>query len=486
MRFLRKSLIGLFLLAVTLGLLTYAGQTIYSSVQARLNKEQHQRPARERVFAVNVSELRMENVTPVLTAFGEVRSRRTLDVRATASGTVVELFEGFEEGGHVEAGQLLVRVDPADAQAALDVARTDLQEAEAELRDAERALVLAQDDRAGAEEQLRLREQALIRQETVRERGFGSDALVEEAEFAVASARQTLLSKRQALASAESRVDTARTQRARAEIALAEAERTLADTEIYAEFTGTLSGVTLVEGGLVANNEQIAQLIDPDQLEVSFRVSTPQYKRLLDDTGALIRAPVAVTLDAYGADLVATGVITRESAAVAEGQTGRLLFARLEGARGFRPGDFVTVEVEEPVLENVARLPATALDANGTILVIGADDRLEVAEVRLLRRQGDDVIVAAPGLEGRQVVAERSPLLGEGIKVRAIAPQAAGDAPAEPEMVELTPERRAALIAFIEGNSFMPDDAKQRVLAQLSQDKVPARTVERIESRMGG
>ena len=32
----------------------------------------------------------------------------------------------------------------------------------------------------------------------------------------------------------------------------------------------------------------------------------------------------------------------------------------------------------------------------------------------------------------------------------------------------------------------MPDEAKQRVLAQLKEDKVPARVVERIESRMGG
>ena len=53
-------------------------------------------------------------------------------------------------------------------------------------------------------------------------------------------------------------------------------------------------------------------------------------------------------------------------------------------------------------------------------------------------------------------------------------------------MVELTPERRAKLVAFIEGNQRMPTEAKERVLGQLRQDKVPAQIVERIESRIGG
>ena len=55
-----------------------------------------------------------------------------------------------------------------------------------------------------------------------------------------------------------------------------------------------------------------------------------------------------------------------------------------------------------------------------------------------------------------------------------------------PDTIELTQERRAQLIAFVEGNDAMPAEAKARVLAQLSQDRVPLRVVQRIEERMGG
>ncbi len=488
MRFLRNSLIGLFLVSVTLGLIALAGNTVYSALQDRWAREAPDRPARERVIAVNVVTVAPTTVAPVLSTFGEVRSRRTLDLRAATGGAVVWLADSFEDGGRVSAGELLVRIDPADAQSALDLARAALDKAEADLRDAERNLTLAQDDVSAAEDQAALREKALSRQRDLLERGVGTETAVETAELAAAAARQAVLSRRQALAQAETRIDQSRNTLQRERIALAEAERRLADTEIFAQFSGVLSDVSVVEGGLVSPNERIAQIVDPDALEVSFRVSTSQYARLIDETGRLVGLPVTVSLDVMGADIVTQGAISRESAAVGEGQTGRLIFARLDEAAGFRPGDFVTVTVEEDPLEGVALLPATAVDPAGRVLVVDADERLSEAPVELLRRQGDDVIVRAAALEGRDVVAERTPLLGAGIKVRPIRPPVPGEAaePAEPELVELDPERRARLVAFIEGNQFMPADAKERVLAQLKQDRVPAQMIERIESRMGG
>ena len=493
MRFLRRSLVGLFLVSVTLGALAFAGQMLREALLARWAEEDRPRPARERVIAVNVQTVTPEAITPVLSTFGEIRSRRTLELRAPSAGTVVDLAEGFEEGGAVRAGTLLMRVDPSDAQSALEVAQTDLTEAEAELREAGAALELAVEAVAAAREQLALRSAALTRQRGLNDRGVGTEAAVETAAFVEAEARGDLLQSRQSLIQAEARADQAKTALARVRITLAEAERTLAETELFAEFSGTLSDVAVVKGGLVQNNERLAQLVDPEALEVVFRVSNSEYLRLLDSDGALLASEVEVVLDVLGVDLSATGTISRESAVVGEGLTGRQLFARIGKAPGLRSGDFVRVAVREPELQGVARLPATALDAAETVLVLGPEDRLRVMPVELLRRQGDTVIVRAPDLAGQEVVAERSPLLGAGIRVRPIrrAPDgAANDAPdganAAPAMVELSAERRARLVAFVEGNKRMPAEAKQRVLQRLQAKQVPASMIERLESRMGG
>ncbi|MBV6635079.1 MAG: efflux RND transporter periplasmic adaptor subunit [Mameliella sp.] len=483
MRFLRKSLTGLFLLSLTLGLLGFAGIMVRDAVEARMAEEARVPQARERVFAVNVVPVAFETVTPVLTSFGEVQSRRTLELRAAASGAVVELDPEFVEGGQVEAGQLLARIDPADAEAALDRAENDLLDARAEVREAERALVIAKDELSAAEEQVVLRETALRRQRDLLDRNVGTAAAVESAELALASERQSVLTRRQAVATAEARIDQAATQLRRAEIARDEAQRRLDDTQIRAAFAGTLSDVTVVSGRLVSANEQLAQLVDLQALEVSFRVSTQQYARLLDGDGRLRQAPVSVALDVFGTNITAAGRITRDSAAVGEGQTGRRLFAVLDAPRGFKPGDFVTVRIEEPPLERVARLPATAVNAAGEVLVVGAEDRLETVVVEVMRRQGDDVLIRGRGLRGREVVTERTPLLGEGIKVK---PLRTGAVPEPEAMLELSEDRRARLVAFIEANTQMPEAARTRILAQLAQKEVPAEIVERIESRMGG
>ena len=164
----------------------------------------------------------------------------------------------------------------------------------------------------------------------------------------------------------------------------------------------------------------------------------------------------------------------------------------------------------------------------------------------ILRRQVDSLIVAAAPV-GRDYVTKLQPQLGAGVKVKpvgeGVAPQAAqmmkitdeertaftkrveenanipkdaktrifeqlqkDEIPAEmyarmggtreieatpkaaePQAatIELDADRRARLIAFVEGNSRMPADAKTRVLEQLKADAVPAAMVERIESRMG-
>ena len=89
---------------------------------------------------------------------------------------------------------------------------------------------------------------------------------------------------------------------------------------------------------------------------------------------------------------------------------------------GFKPGDFVTVSVQEQAAGRMwcgCRPRFWTLRA--TVLVLGPDDRLETLPVQLIRRQGDEVLLRGEGLEGREVVIGRTPLLGTGVRVRPLA-----------------------------------------------------------------
>lgn len=487
MRFLTRSLMGLFLFALTVGLLGAAGFALKSAADARAAAAARPMAARERVFAANVLALDFTRITPQLTAYGEIRATRSLELRAATAGTVAEISADFEEGAEVAEGALLVRLDPAETQAARDSAVASLAEAEAALALAVRNMDITRDDLAAAERQAGLRVSALDRQLAIDDRGLGRAADTEAAQLAVSSAEQAVLTKRAQLSSAEASLDQARNARARAQIALSEAERKLRDTEIRAEFAGRLANVAAVRGGLVANNEKLGDLIDPTALEVAFRVSTAQFARLTDGTGRLLPLGVDLSLDTAGRSFAARAELVRVGAAVEAGLTGRLLFARVtEGAEALQPGDFVTVRLAEPAVEDVALIPAAAIDAGGRVLVLGADERLSEAQTEVLHRQGDQVIIRAALAPGTEIVAERTPLLGAGIKLRPLRPAGATAAPAVEDTIVLDPERRARLIAFVEGNARMPAETRARIMAQLREEAVPASVVARLEERIGG
>ncbi|MGL4238635.1 efflux RND transporter periplasmic adaptor subunit [Tabrizicola sp.] len=428
MRFLARSLTGLLLLVVTLALLGFAAITIGNAARQSFGPGGPARDAEERVVSANVLMLTPSEITPEMITYGKVEARRTLELRARQVGMVVWVAEDFQNGAEVTEGAALLRLDPVPAEEALALAQADLMEAEAASAEAVAAVELAIEDLAAAEAQAVLQRQALDRQKDLADRGAGSPQAVETAELAVSGAVQSVLSRKQALASAEARVDQTAVAVTRAKIALGEAERMLIETELRAGLSGRIDGVSVVRGTVIGANEGLGRIIDPASLEVALRLSTAQYLQLLDEEGGLRSSEVTVALPGLPEATPLIGRLDRVGAAVGDGQTGRLVYAALdvvaEGLALLKPGDFVEVVIAGAPLSNVALVPATAIGRQGTVLALGPEDRLEEVAVDVLRRQGDDVIIAAAQLAGREIVTERSAFLGEGIRIRPIRPGA--------------------------------------------------------------
>ena len=335
-----------------------------------------------------------------------------------------------------------------------------------------------------------MRNQALARKKGLIDKGVVSEASLENAELSAASAEQSVLSKRKAILQAQSRLSQSKGTVIRRELAFANAERKLKNTQVKAEFDGTLSNVSLVSGGIVNNNERVGLLVDPSSLEVKFRISATQFNRLIDDSGNLQTIPTFVKLDVFGTEISASGFIERSSATVGTGLTGRLLISNLSqgNVSSFRSGDFVTVSLKEPILDNVIELPSNALSGGNRILTLSDEDRLQEIEVTVLRRKKNNVIIDASNVDGKEIVTNRTPLLGAGIKIKPIRPGVTdvnNDEAPEPENIVLDDERRQKMIAFIDGNSYIPKSAKKKIIKALNEEKVPLKLINRIESRMG-
>ena len=488
MRFSLKFIIGLLLFLAGLGAAGSGVKTLQSSLADR-RAATADKPAerRERVFTVATDRIENTEVRPEIVAYGEIRSWRTLELRASSGGYIVDLSDNFRDGVEVEKGAFLFRIDTKEYAAAEADARAGVAEAEADLREAIQGVEVSKRELAAADTQRNLRATALARQQDLLSRGVATSSVVEEAEMAMASAEQTAASRAQMLLTSQIKIDRNKLRLERSQIALSEAQRDLQETEHRAPFSGLISDVTVALGGLATPNERLGLLIDPTALEAVFRVTNAQFARLLDEDRVLRKMDIGVTLELDDIPLALPGVIDRAGAVVESGETGRLIYAKLslETASLLRPGDFVTVTIEEPPLRGVASVPAAAVTEEGELLIVN-DDRLEAITVRVLRRMANNVVIAdAP--DNAVYVTDRAPQLGKGVKVKVIengAAPAPADKPAD--LVDLEPEKQEKMIAWVEANTKMPAEMKSRVLKRLRSGKAPQRMIDRISQRMGG
>jgi len=417
MRFVLRGLGGLTLLALGVALAALGALSLMRSIEGR--EAAAPRAAEERGVAVATAVLERVTAHPVIEAFGEIRSWRTLRVSAQASGRIVALAAQFRDGGRVRAGETLVGIDPADYAARVEDAEVALAEAQADAAEARQSVRSAEVELESAQTQRALRTSTLERQKALAGRGVASASVVDEAELALAAVEQVVASREQAVLTARLRIDRADLAVRRAALTLDEARRRLAETEVVAPFDGLLAEVSATLGDIATANQALASLIDPTALEAAVTLSSAEFSRLLGSDGALMRLPVMVTLALDDQPLSVSGALDRADAATGEGRAGRVVHVRLDLGPDtvLRAGDFVTARINEPPLEGVAVIPAAAATEDGRILIVDGEGRLREAAVRILRRDGDNLIVADAPF-GATYVTARAPQLGPGLKVR--------------------------------------------------------------------
>ena len=483
MKFVIRALTGLVWFSITMGMIGYGGWRLYTAAQDNGSRRPAQ--ARERSFSVEVARLESSVVTPVITAYGQVRAWRMLEVRAAGKGPIVELSRNFRDGALVAKDELLFRIDPVEYQRRVGDAKAALAQARADAADARAGLELASAETLSAREQFELKISELQRSTRLKAEGFVARTALDTAKHAVAAAEQSLHSRRKAELTARTRIQSSALAVERAQISLADVEKALGDAQYRAPFSGALTNVVVTLGKRVSQNEMLGVLIDPASLEVSFRVNDEEFGRLLDAgrDGALKPLPLKITLDLGARSVEVEGRLERAAAVTDLAKGGRVLFATISPQSGnmLRPGDFVSVAISEEPLSNVAAIPASAATDDGRIFVLSEGDRLLEVKTRVVRRQGNEIILADAPI-GREFVKARQAFLAAGVQVR---PRRVG-APAleAPATLALSDKRRAALIDFIKGSGRMPDEVKARILARLARAEVPKELVERFEARM--
>lgn len=329
-------------------------------------------------------------------ARGTVTPKRRMDLTAEVSGRVLAVDDSFVEGGFFTAEQVLVRLDDRDYRSALLSAEARVAEAEQRLAE---------------------------------ERGRNLQARREWRDLGSETANNLFLRKPQ-LAAAEASLASAQGE-------ASVARRNLERTQVSVPFAGRITQTRVNPGQYVTLGTPLASVYDATAVEVRLALTDAQAALidlpLTPTLGPDGRAPVSVTLTANvaGIEQQWPGQLLRTQAQV--DPDSRMYYAVVEVRDPFAvldeagnprapllPGLFVQAEITGKSLEQVMRLPRSALFGRSQLLVLGADDILEAHTVRVLRRAEDEVWVQGNLPAGTLISLEKHTLTPVGTQVEPV------------------------------------------------------------------
>ncbi|MGD8858780.1 MAG: efflux RND transporter periplasmic adaptor subunit [Myxococcales bacterium] len=224
------------------------------------------------------------DLTVTAQASGKVEPHTQVEVKSRAPGEVIEIF--VTEGEEVEAGQLLLRLDPTPTELAVRNARTALQRLQAQLAEARASLSVAEAEAIEAEQT-----------SAVQTRGAELGVVAGESER---TARSAAAVKRRSVDLRRAQVKAAQAQLAAARLALEDAERQHRETEIHAPFAGTVLSVDVEKGSIassaltnVGGGNALMTLADLSDLRVIGQIDEAQVGRVE------VGQDVTIRVDAY-------------------------------------------------------------------------------------------------------------------------------------------------------------------------------------------
>ena len=325
-------------------------------------------------YAPSVRVQRVQSRTEFLSVSsqGTVQPRTQSELIPEVSGQVVWLSPSLIGGGSFKQGDPLLRIDDADYRSTVQRSRAML-------------------ERATVEEEFASDE--LDRLESLFKRNLASQSQLDAARRSARVAGANLLE---------------------ASASLEQAERDLARTELQAPFDGLVRAEKVDLGQFVSRGNSIGTIYATDFMEVRLPIAADQlaYLDIPVNVQGLIpeeRRP-EVTLSAqFGRTTVIwEGELVRSEAEIDE--RSRMIFGvtRIQnnpedGTATLPVGLFVQADIRGRQVDEVIRLPRSAMRDNQQLLVVDADNRLRFRSVNILRLEQDDVLINE-GLQDGELV----------------------------------------------------------------------------------
>lgn len=331
----------------------------------RSTPKAHRRPPTKITPRVRVQTVMPTNETVIVKATGTVIPARKITLKSRVAGEIIATHPEFSPGGFLKKGALALKVDDTDYQ--LVLARK-----QSEIVNARYAIALEK----GRQEVAR-REWTLINKDNPADDADGDLAL-----------RKPHLEKVQADLKA-------------ARIGIRQAELNVQRTRILAPFNATILATYVETGSQITVQERLADLVGTDEYWIQAAIPVDRLKWV--SIPASRRKTGSIARVIYHANAERTGsVIKLLGDLEPNGRMARLLIAIKDPLGRHHPdpqrpplliGEYVRVEIEGKQLNNVYKIPRTALRDGTWLWIVGPHQKLELRPVKTTWRDAEAVFL---------------------------------------------------------------------------------------------
>jgi len=341
-------------------------------------------------------------------AIGTVEPAATVQVKSQIAGQLLSVH--FAEGGHVNQGDLLFKIDPRPYQEALKQAEAALQKDSAQLQQAEANLArdIAQEKNAQAES---------ARYAALAKEGVISKSQNDQYRTNADAMQQSVRADQAAIGSARAALEGDRS-------AVDKAKLDLSYCEIRAPISGRAGNLLVHAGNLIQANGSNPLVVINQITPIFVSFGVPQeHLAAIQQAGAGRKLPVRVSLQNNPGKIALGSLAVIDNTVDTSTGTIRLKAVFTNQERLLWPGLFVDAVLTLGTRQNVVVVPAEAVQAGQKgqfVFVVKPDQTVESRNVKVGPALERKVIIETGVAAGETVVTDGQLRLFPGARIQAV------------------------------------------------------------------
>jgi RND family efflux transporter MFP subunit len=339
------------------------------------------------IASVRVAEVRSGSVQLEVQSQGRVQASRRVSLSAAAAGPVSWVSPSLVAGGYFSADEVILRIDSADFDTALERARSSLQQAESDAR--------------------------FAREELERNEALAAQRLISETQLRdlQRQAENTAMRVRDAQA------------------AVTQAQLDLRRTEVRAPFNTIVESTSIDIGQQVGRGTALAILLHADEAEVRLPLAINQFSFLNLPLGIRGEIPEDLQPEVAIKGLLGSemqtwqGRLVRMEASIDTGSNAIQAIVRVSQEDLQVPlpiGLYVNASITGRQVDNIVSLPREVVRGNNRVLVVDTENRLWFREVDVLRLENDRVLVRGGLADGERICLSPIQTVIDGMRVNVV------------------------------------------------------------------